>query len=222
MAASLLLAVLLIGTLLVLGLIAALYFIPIAIAFVAEKTGEIVLLLGTVVWGILGIRLRILGEDQTVEVLLAGRAVLKRDLAAITREEKPEKPPKPRPRPGIGEYVSAGSDLWPYIRRVLDTFLRSLSLERCIGEVTLGLASPAATGRIYGYMTALRYALWPMERIDLIMHPVFGDEILEGKADVKVHIKRPLLILLSIIAALMHKTVRDRLKMLSGRGASGA
>lgn len=222
MAASLLLAVLLIGTLLVLGLIAALYFIPIAIAFVAEKTGEIVLLLGTVVWGILGIRLRVLGDDRTVEVLLAGRAVLKRDLAAITREEKPEKPPEPRPRPDIGEYVSAGSDLWPHIRHVLDTFLRSLSFEQCIGEITLGLASPAATGRIYGYMTALRYALWPAERIDLIMHPVFGDEILEGCLDVKVHIERPLLILLSIIAALLHKTVRDRLKMLSGRGASSA
>ncbi len=206
----------------VLGLIAALYLIPIVLTFVAEKTGEILLLLGVVTWGILGVRLRILGDDRKIEVLLAGRAVLKRDLVAIAEGEKPEKPAERRPRLGIGEYISAGTDLWPYVRRVLDAFLRSLSLERCIGEVTLGLASPAATGRVYGYMTALRYALWPAERIDLIMHPVFGDEILEGKVDVKVNIERPLTIIIPIIAALMHRTVRDRLKMLSGRGASGA
>lgn len=223
MAASLLLAILLIVALLVLGFITALYLIPIETTIALEKTGDILLLLGTVVWGILGVRFRVLDEERTVEVLLAGRAVLKRDLAAIAKEEeKPEEAPEERPRPGIGEYVSAGTDLWPYIHRVLDAFLRSLSLERCIGEVTLGLASPAATGRIYGYMTALRYALWPVEQVDLIMHPVFGDEILEGKVDVQVNIERPLTILMPIIAALMHGTVRNRLKMLSGRGAAGA
>ncbi|MDN7024795.1 DUF2953 domain-containing protein [Methanoculleus sp. FWC-SCC1] len=222
MAASLLLVILLIVALLILGFIVALYLVPVATTIAIEKTGEVLLLLGTVVWGIFGVRFRVLDEERTVEVLLAGRAVLKRDLAAIAEEEKPEEVPKERPPLRIGEYVGAGTDLWPYIRRVIDAFLRSLSLKRCIGEVTLGLASPAATGRIYGYMTALRYALWPVERIDLVMHPVFGDEILEGKVDVQVNIERPLTILIPIVAALMHKTVRDRLRVLSGRGAAGA
>ncbi len=221
MVAQILLTILLIVLLLVLGILLVLYLVPIVITVTAEMTKSITLLVASVSWGIVGVRFRMQDEERKLDILLAGRAVIRRDLAAEA-EEKPEKIEEKRPPTGVHEYLRIGRDLWPDIRRILDAVLQSIRLERCVGEITLGLASPADTGRLYGYATALRYALWPAERIDLILHPVFCEEVLEGKLDLRVAIRHPLTIIVPIVSMLLKKPVRERLRIVSGRGTAGA
>ncbi len=221
MVAQILLTILLIVLLLVLGILLALYLVPVVLTLTAEKTRPVTRLVASVSWGIVGVRFRMQDAERKLDIMLAGRAVIRRDLAA-EEEEKPEKIEEERPAVGVREYIRTGRDLWPDIRRVLDAVLRSLRLERCVGEITLGLASPADTGKIYGYATALRYALWPAERIDLILHPAFCEEVLEGKLDLQIAVRHPLMILVPIVSMLLKKPVRERLKIVSGRGALGA
>jgi hypothetical protein len=143
-----------------------------------------------------------------------------REMARAPPEE--EKAEARRPALPVTEYIGAARDLWPHVRRILAAFFRSLYLETLRGEVTLGLESPADTGVIYGYCTAVRYALWPAEAIEFVMTPVFDREVFEGTFTLRAQIRRPLLIAIPVVRALLQKRVRQRLRQVSGRGAWGA
>lgn len=225
MAATLLFSILLIVAVILFALLLALYLVPVTVSTVADCSRERARATATVAWGIVGARIRIADEAQVLEILLAGRRVVTRDLGemAAAEPEKEEKEEEER-KPGLsaGEYLDAAGDLWPHLQRILAAFVRSLCLETLRGDFTLGLESPADTGVVYGYCTVVRYVLWPAEAIDFVMTPVFDRRVFEGTFTLKMQIRRPLLILIQVVRALLQKQVRQRLRQVSGRGAPGA
>lgn len=225
MAATLLFFILLVAAVLILALLLALYLVPVTVSMVADCSRERARATATVAWGIVGGRVRVGDGVGVLEVLLAGRPVVTRDLEELAAAKPPEEEKKAEergPALSLSDYIEAASDLWPHLKRVLEAVYRSLYLETLRGNVTLGLDSPADTGAIYGYCTAARYALWPAEAVDFVMNPVFNERIFAGTFTLKMQIRRPLLILVAIARALWQKPVRQRLRQLSGRGAPGA
>ncbi len=221
MAADLLLSILLIIAAVILLIILVLHLVPVDATLAAEVSKDTALMTASAVWGIVGARIYVGDGARRMDVLLAGHPVMKRDLGGVL-EKKPEEEEERRPGSGIREYVDAVGDIWPHIGQVLRALLRSLSLQELTGEVTLGLESPAATGILFGYCSALRYSLWAVEPIDFRMTPVFDRRVLEGRLTVRVRIRRLLLIVVPVIAALMKRPVRERLRQISRRGVSGA
>jgi len=223
MAATLLVIILLIIAAIILALLLALYLVPVTVETVAGCTRESAAATAVVAWGILGARVRVADGVGVLEILLAGRPVMTRDLAEIVAAPPPEeKKEERRPPLPVREYLSAAVDLWPHLRKVVAAAFRSLYLETLRGDVTLGLENPADTGMVYGYCTALRYALWPAEAVDFVMTPVFDHEVFEGTFTLRMQVRRPLLIIIPVASALLQKPVRQRLRQASGRGAPGA
>ncbi|WP_214041681.1 DUF2953 domain-containing protein [Methanoculleus sp.] len=226
MAATLLFSILVVVAVIILALLLALYLVPVTVETVADCRRESTRATATVAWGIVGARVRIADGVQVLDILLVGRPVVTRDLreiaAAEPEEEKKKKEEERKPAQPVREYLDAAGDLWPHLQRILAAFVRSLCLETLRGDFTLGLKSPADTGVVYGYCTAVRYALWPAEAIDFVMTPVFDREVFEGTLTLKMRIRRPLLILIPVVRALLQKQVRQRLRQVSGRGAPGA
>ena len=224
MAATVLFLILLAVAVIILALLLALYLVPVTVTTVADCRRESARATATVAWGIVGGRVRIGDGVGVLEILLAGRPVITRDLEEIAAAKPPEeeKAKERRPAPSLGDYIEAAGDLWPHLQRVLEVVYRSLYLETLRGNVTLGLDSPADTGVVYGYFTAIRYVLWPVEAIDFVMTPVFNERIFMGTLTFKMQIRRPLLILVAVARALWQKPVRQRLRQVSGRGAPGA
>ncbi|MDV2481019.1 DUF2953 domain-containing protein [Methanoculleus sp. Wushi-C6] len=223
MAATLLFFVLLAVAVIFLLVLLALYLVPVTVEAATDCTRESARAKATVTWGIVGVRVRVTGDLQVVEILLAGRPVMTRDLAEMAKPSPPEEREEKERRPALStsEYLSAAGDLWPHVKEIIAAFFRSLYLERLWGDITLGLESPATTGTVYGYCTAVRYALWPADAIDFVMTPVFDREVFEGAVLLRLQIRRPLLILIPVVRALLQRPVRERLRQVSGRGAVG-
>lgn len=224
MAATLLFSILLVVAGIILALLLALYLVPVTVSTVADCRRESARAAATVAWGLVGGRVRVGDDVGVLEILLAGRPVVTRDLREMAAAEPAEekKAEERRPALPVSDYIEAAGDLWPHLQRILDAVYRSLYLETLRGNVTLGLDSPADTGVVYGYCTAVRYALWPVEAIDFVMTPVFNERVFAGTFTLKMQIRRPLLILVAVARALLQKPVRQRLRQLSGRGAPGA
>jgi hypothetical protein len=223
MAATLLVIILLIIAAIILALLLALYLVPVTVETVAGCTRESAAATAVVVWGILGARVRVTDGMGVLEVLIAGRPVMTRDLAEMAAAPPPEeKKEERRPPLPVREYLSAAVELWPHLQKVVAAAFRSLYLETLRGDITLGLENPADTGMVYGYCTALRYALWPAEAVDFVMTPVFDHEVFEGTFTLRMQVRRPLLIIIPVASALLQKPVRQRLRQVSGRGAPGA
>lgn len=225
MIATVLFLILLAVAILILALLLTLYLVPVTVSTVADCSRESARATATVAWGIVGGRVRVGDGVGVLEVLLAGRSVVTRDLEEIAAAKPPEEEKEGEEQEtalSIGDYIEAAGDLWPHLKRVFGAVYRSLYLETLRGNVTLGLDSPADTGVIYGYCTAARYVLWPVEAIDFVMTPVFNERVFAGTFTLKMQIRRPLLILVAVARALWQKPVRQRLRQLSGRGAPGA
>ncbi len=225
MAATLLFSILIVVAVILLSILLALYLVPVTVETVADCRRESARVMATVAWGIVGARVRVADGVQVLEILLVGRPVMTRDLreiAAAEPEKEEKKAKEPRPALSVSDYLNIAGDLWPHLQKILAAFIRSLCLETLRGDFTLGLESPADTGIVYGYCTAVRYALWPAEAIDFVMTPVFDREVFEGTFTLRMQIRRPLLILIPVVRTLLQKQVRQRLRQVSGRGAPGA
>ncbi|WP_292519252.1 DUF2953 domain-containing protein [Methanoculleus sp.] len=225
MAATLLFWILFVVAVILILVLLALYLVPVTLSTVADCRRESARGTAVVAWGIVGARVRVADGVQVLEVLIAGRPVVTRDIARMAAEKpevEEERVEERGPAPSPQELLATAVDLWPQIERILDAVLRSLYLETLRGDITLGLGSPADTGIVYGYCTAARYALWPVEAIDFVMTPVFDRRIFEGTFVLKLQVRRPLLILVPVVQALLQRPVRDRLRRVSGRGAAGA
>ena len=195
------------------------------VSTVADCSRERARATATVAWGIVGARVLVADEMQAIEILLAERRIVTRDLGEMMAEkpeEKEKKAEERRPARPVREYLDAAGDLWPHIRKILETICRSLRLETLRVDITLGLESPADTGVVYGYCTAARYALWPAEAIEFALIPVFDREVFEGTFILRMQVRRPLLILIAVAKALLKRPVRERLRQVSGRGVPGA
>lgn len=222
MIATLIIIILLVIAAIVLALLISLYLVPVRVEVVTECMRERISGVAAVVWGPFKARVRVADDLGALEVLFFGRPVMTRDLEEVIAASLDEEREEEAPSLSASDYIDATIDLWPHLREIMAATVRSLHLEVLRGEVTLGLESPAATGEIYGYCTALRHVLWPAESIDFVMNPVFDDEIFEGSFTLDVQIRRPLLIIIPVVSALLQKPVRQRIRQISGRGVLGA
>ncbi|MDN5340569.1 MAG: hypothetical protein PWQ30_1678 [Euryarchaeota archaeon] len=223
MVATILFFVLLAVAALILALLLALYLVPVTVSAIADCSRERARATATVAWGIVGARVQVTDEVQVLEILLAERRIMARDIGEMMAERPEEREVEERrPARPVREYLDAAGDLWPHIRRILKTVYRSLHLESLRADIVLGLESPADTGVVYGYCTAARYALWPVEAVDFVVTPVFDREVFEGTFLLRMQIRRPLLILIAVAQALLNRPVRERLRQVSGGGVPGA
>jgi hypothetical protein len=223
MVATILFFVLLVAAVLILALLLALYLVPVTVSAIADCSRERARATATVAWGIVGARVQVTDEVQVLEILLAERRIMARDIGEMMAERPEEREVEERrPARPVREYLDAAGDLWPHIRRILKTVYRSLHLESLRADIVLGLESPADTGVVYGYCTAARYALWPVEAVDFVVTPVFDREVFEGTFLLRMQIRRPLLILIAVAQALLNRPVRERLRQVSGGGVPGA
>lgn len=223
MVATILFFVLLAVAALSLALLLALYLVPVTVSAIADCSRERARATATVAWGIVGARVQVTDEVQVLEILLAERRIMARDIGEMMAERPEEREVEERrPARPVREYLDAAGDLWPHIRRILKTVYRSLHLESLRADIVLGLESPADTGVVYGYCTAARYALWPVEAVDFVVTPAFNREVFEGTFLLRMQIRRPLLILIAVAQALLNRPVRERLRQVSGGGVPGA
>jgi len=223
MTATPLFLILLAVALLLLLILLALYLAPATIEMVAIFSRERARATATLAWGFAVVGVRVSDGVQVLEVFLAGHRVITRDLRDMIAAN---------PRPGkrgeeqksarsLRDHIEIAEDLWPHLRRILGTIYRSIHIETLQGDITLGLESPADTGVVYGYCTAVRYALWPAEEIEFVVTPVFDREVFEGTLTLRMRLYRPLLILIAVARALLKKPVREQLRQESVRGAPG-
>lgn len=134
----------------------------------------------------------------------------------VVRRSLREKEPGPEKEPARGWRPSL-----PEVLRLIRATAGSLSFSRFRGHLLLGLASPAATGTLYGYWTAFRYAVPRDDRISFALTPVFDRQVLEGEGELVLLLHHPLVILLQAIV-LMAAARRRAVRSAAGAGGSPA
>jgi hypothetical protein len=80
--------------------------------------------------------------------------------------------------------------LIPDIMRILRATIR---LRRCDCRLTFGLASPAATGCLYGWLCAIKGALYCFPRLNFTLRPVFDRQVLDVRASLVFRLRYPLI-----------------------------
>ncbi|HUU74514.1 MAG TPA: DUF2953 domain-containing protein [Methanoregulaceae archaeon] len=106
------------------------------------------------------------------------------------------------------------TDAWTvFIVGIRAVSFRSLDL-----DFRLGLSSPAITGQVFGYFSALRAILSPERRVSLAMTPEFGREVLEGRGNLSLRVNYPIRILAAIIRVMIGKNTRRLLRDLRRGG----
>lgn len=208
---------------LLLLILLALYLAPATIEMVAIFSRERARATATLAWGFAVVGVRVSDGVQVLEVFLAGHRVITRDLRDMiaANPRSGERGEGQKSARELRDYIEITEDLWPHLRRILETIYRSIHIETLQGDITLGLESPADTGVVYGYCTAVRYALWPAEEVEFVVTPVFDREVFEGTLTLRMRLYRPLLILIAVTGALLKKPVREQLCQKSVRGAPG-
>ena len=186
-----------------LGLVLAVLLLPMLIALQIERPGPAGGVGFRLNWGLLmggaGVQLRFQAARWSLHPLVLGRGLAFPRLclggegasgeappsAPPPQAAKEDTPPAVKPaagRAGLGKQASElARPSLQLLRRLAQTFhLRSLRVEG-----RFGLADPAATGQLFGYLQAAR-ALWP-RRLRLKLFPDFVQRGVRGKAQLAIH-----------------------------------
>jgi hypothetical protein len=140
---------------------------------------------------------------------------LRWDVVKRPLERKHPRPAEGKEKPSRGWRPSL-----PEVLRLIGLVVGSLSFSRFRGHLLLGLG-PAATGRLYGYWTALRHAAPGDDRVSFTVTPVFDHEVLEGEGELVLLLHRPLSIILGILRILAGSR-RRAVRSPAGAGGSPA
>ena len=188
-----LLWVLLILAVLLVLLVIALYIIPARITGFFRAAGGDILISAALSWCGISLVFSLEHREPVLTVRLLRWDVVKRPL-----EREHRRPDEGKEKPSRGWRPSL-----PEVLRLIGAVAGSLSFSRFRGQLLLGLASPAATGRLYGYWTAFRYAVPADDRISFALTPVFDREVLEGEGELVILLRRPLRIILQAFTILV-------------------
>jgi hypothetical protein len=205
-----LLWILLVPAALLLLLIVALYVIPARITGFFRAAGGEILISAALSWCGISLVFSLEHREPVLTVRWLRWEVVRKPLR---REE-------PRPESAGEEKPSRG---WrpslPEVLRLIGMVAGSLSFSRFRGQLLLGLASPAATGRLYGYWTAFRYAVPADDRISFDLTPVFDRQVLEGEGELVILLHRPLTLILQAFAILVRARRREGRSRLQAAGS---
>jgi hypothetical protein len=203
-----LLWLLLILAALLLLIIVALYVIPARITGFFRAAGGEILASAALSWCGISLVFSLEHREPVLTVRWLRWDVMRRSLRG--EERRPGETPSRGWRPSL-----------PDMLRLIGEVAGSLSFSRFRGQLLLGLAGPAATGRLYGYWTALRYAVPADDRISFTLTPVFDREILEGEGELVLLLHRPLRIILEMLGVLARARRRGE-RSPAGAGGSPA
>jgi hypothetical protein len=205
-----LLWVLLILAVLLLLLVIALYVIPARITGFFRAAGGEILISAAFSWCGISLVFSLEHWEPVLTVRWLRWDVVKRPL----RKEEPRPESAGEEKPSRGWRPSL-----PELLGLIRAVAGSLSFSRFRGQLSLGLASPAATGCLYGYWTAFRYAVPADDRISFDLTPVFDREVLEGEGELELLLHRPLTLILQAIAILVRARRRAGRSHLQAAGS---
>ena len=193
-------------------LLLALYMLPLEVIGTIEKKEGVKTWL-SVSWGVLAFRF-VLAEEQSFNLYIGNRRLFHR---IIDTAERREAPPAEREEGGARIPLSQLIDAWPHLQRLFLRIIRCITFRRLSCELRFGLANPADTGIMYGYLWALKGLLAPLPKVQLSMTPVFDRGMLECSGTAHLAVQRPLVVLWALTAAFIRGPVRGL--MTGGKGA---
>jgi len=123
-------------------------------------------------------------------------------------ERKKEKEEKRFDWRSITEMISLFTESFPHLKRILNAFMKSISIERFSCDVTIGLDSPADTATISGYIWSLAPLVNLFPKAYLSVKPDFQEKRLDGSMIIELKVKL-LRIAVAFIRAFTKKPVRQ-------------
>lgn len=140
-------------------------------------------------------------------------SIFKRDIPS--KEEKKEEKPKRKEKvkaewnlERIFKVFNLFLDAMPYLRNILYTFFRSITLVRLKLDFKMGMDSPVDTAELAGFFWSLSPIINLIPRVSFNMSPVFMKTTLEGNLEVELKIKL-LWIVFESLKAITKKPVRN-------------
>jgi len=177
----------------------ALYVIPARITGSFRASGDEILLSAALSWCGISLAFSWTGVEPVVSVRWLRWEIIRKPLGGRTSPpaaaDKDQPSPAPRPLP-------------PGLFRLILIVAGSLSFSRFRGHLLLGLPSPAGTGRLFGYWTALRYTIPEDDRISFVLTPAFDRQVLEGEGELVLLLHHPLRLILVTLAVLAGPRIR--------------
>ncbi len=145
--------------------------------------------------------------------LLFGQTIIRR-----RKEKKPKERPKIEKvqivkRP-IVKSMRLLYEAMPHFIDFIKTLVKRTSIRKVQCDAQLGLSDPANTGILFGYFTALKSVLRPIERLRIRLTPVFDKQTLEGGFNIILRIKYPIRIIVAAIGLFFKKPVREFMKSM--------
>jgi hypothetical protein len=197
-----------------------LWSIPLVIRVFIERYGGHALAMVQVGWCIMGMRVTYEGGELLFSLVLREKPVYTRPFPAMALKFAPgipHKEPEPererererrQPR-NIFRTIDLLVRLWRRAGKLLRATRRALSLQRLDCEATVGLSGAAETGRFLGIYSALRPFLFILPNTSITVTPVFTHPVLEGKADCRIRVSRPLTLALLGIGLVLTPEFRE-------------
>ncbi len=172
-------------------------FVPI----VASLRGAACLIVAELVWGIVGLRVRMdtVQRTQRLDLRVAGLQVWRstprkavEKVAAAVEEEAP--PPAARART-VREAIVVLMGAQPEILRLLVAVLREMRVRLRLG-IIFGTGDAATTGETFGALMAVRGAASAQPWLTLEATPVFDGPAFDWHAEGEARIRSPIRVLL--------------------------
>lgn len=131
------------------------------------------------------------------------------------KEKKEKKKKKPFDRERILKIISLLWESYPYLTRIWNALLKSISIENLYFNFIIGLNSPVDTAIVSGYLWSLASVANITPNMRLSIKPDFKGERLDGSMKIKLKI-RLFWISTSFIKAFTKKPVRSLFKEIRG------
>ena len=180
-----------------------LWGIPLVIRLLAEHYGEHARAEFQVGWGILGMKITYTGGEFLLFFVLKEKPVytfpstaMALKIAPVIPQEKPEVARRGWEAGNILRVIGLLHRFWQQAGKLLRVAWRAVSLERLDCDATVGLSGAAETGRFFGAYSALRPFLFVIPNASIEVTPVFSHPVLEGRAECRLRVSRPLTLLL--------------------------
>ncbi len=183
-------------------------FIPININFRLEKDKSLTRLVISIVWGAVEIAYTDWNKASETRYLLFGQTIIRRQ-----KEKKPKERPK-NEKGQIVKFMRFPYKAIPHFINFIKTLFKRISIRMVQCDVQLGLSDPANTGILFGYLTALKSMLRPIERLRIHLTPVFNKQTLEGGFNIILRINYPIRIIAAAIGLFFKKSVREFMKSM--------
>lgn len=131
------------------------------------------------------------------------------------KKKKEKKKKKPFDRKRILRIISLLWESLPYLTRIWNAFLKSISIEKFSFDFIIGLNSPVDTAVVSGYFWSLASVVNVIPNAHLSIKPDFKEERLDGSMIVKLKF-RLFWIVASFVKAFTKKPVRLLFKEMRG------